>query len=205
MKKTVLVTALALMGSFAAVSSYGQGQVIFANYDFGPLNAPVTFSSTATSGGGVAGVAGQRVGSEFTADVLYSLDGGASYTLLTQGNAAAGSAYPTAFSGTDGNAASGAGYFLGPAITIPGYTSGPVNFIVEAYHGASYAAAGTANDWRGQSAPFTVPSIAAPGNPANTFPGGTLQAFVVTVPEPSIFALAGLGAAGLMAFRRKKA
>ena len=201
MKKTVLATALALMGSFAAVSSYGQGSVIFENYDFGALNAPVTFGMTA-SGGGVSGTAGQRVGSEFTADILYSLDGGANYTLLTQANAGAGAAYPTAFSGTDGNNASGAGYFLGPTITIPGYTSGAVNFIVEAYHGSSYAAA--ANDWRGQSAAFTVPGLATGQTPASQFPGGSLQGFVVTVPEPSVFALAGLGAAGLMALRRRK-
>lgn len=200
MKKTVLVTALALMGSFAAVSSYGQGAVIFENYDFGALNAPVTFGMTANVGG-VNGTAGARIGSEFSADLLYSLDGGATYTLLTQANAGAGAAYPTAFSGTDGNNASGAGYFLGPTITIPGYTSGAVNFIVEAYHGSSYAAA----DWRGQSAAFSVPGLATGQTPASQFPGGSLQAFAVTVPEPSVFALAGLGAAGLMAFRRKKA
>jgi hypothetical protein len=32
-----------------------------------------------------------------------------------------------------------------------------------------------------------------------------VQPFVVAVPEPTVFALAGLGAAGLLAFRRKKA
>jgi hypothetical protein len=200
MKKTVLATALALMGSFAALSSYGQGSVIFENYDFGALNAPVTFGNTANVGG-VNGVTGQGIGSEFTAALMYSLDGGATYTLLSQGAAGAGAAYPTAFSGTDGNAASGASYFLGPTVTIPGYSSGPVNFIVQAYHGASYATA----DWKGQSAAFTDPSLATGQTPASQFPGGSLQAFVVTVPEPSIFALAGLGAAGLMAFRRKKA
>jgi len=203
MKKTVLATALALMGSFAAVSSYGQGSVVFENYDFGPLNAPVTFGMNGT-GGGVTGTTGTRIGSEFTADILYSLDGGVTYTLLTQANAGAGGAYPTAFSGTDGNAASGAGYFLGPTITIPGYTSGAVNFIVEAYHGASYAAAVAANDWNGKSAAFSVPGLATGQSPASPFPGGSLQSFVVTVPEPSVFALAGLGAASLMAFRRKK-
>jgi len=199
MKKTVLATALALMGSFAAVSSYGQGSVIFENYDFGALNAPVTFGQTANVGG-VSGTSGLRVGSEFTADILYSLDGGVTYTLLTQGNAGAGGAYPTAFTGTDGNAASGAGYFLGPTITIPGYTSGAVNFIVEAYHGSSYAA----GDWKGKSAAFSVPGLATGQSPASQFPGGSLQAFAVTVPEPSVFALAGLGAASLLAFRRKK-
>jgi hypothetical protein len=83
---------------------------------------------------------------------------------------------------------------------IPGYTSGPISFIVQAYSGSSYATA----TWNGQSAVFTVPSIASgtPAPPATPFPGGSLQAFTVGVPEPSIFALASLGAVGLLAFRR---
>lgn len=202
MKKTVIACVLAVAGTMATVSSYGQGSVIFENYDFGPLNAPVTFGVTG-NGGGLNGTAGQNVGSEFKAALMYSLDGGANYTLLTQAAAGAGGAYPTAFSGTDGNAASGAGYFLGPVVTIPGYTSGAVNFIVQAYTGgADYA---SATQWRGQSAAFSVPSLATGQTPASAFPGGSLQSFAVNpVPEPSIFALSGLGAAALMLIRRKK-
>jgi len=201
MKKTVLATMLAVAGSLATLSSYGQGSVIFENYDFGALNAPITFGKTQTSGG-VTGTLGQKVGSEFTAALMYSLDGGATYTLLTQAAAGAGGAYPTAFSGTDGNAASGAGYFLGPTVTIPGYTAGAVNFIVQAYAGgASYATA----TWNGQSAAFSVPGLATGQSPASQFPGGSMQSFTVNpVPEPSIFALSGLGAAALMLIRRKK-
>jgi len=203
MKRKLIGSVLAIAASVAVVStSHGQGSLIFENTDFATLNAPVTFGQTVNSGG-VNGVTGQGVGSEFTAALLYSLDGGATFTLLTSANAAAqGGVYPTPFFGTDGNAASGAGYFGSPGVTIPGYTSGAISFIVQAYHGASYAAA----DWKGQSAAFSVPSIASgsPAPPASPFPGGSMQAFTVTVPEPSIFALAGLGAAGLMAFRRKK-
>jgi len=201
MKKTVIATMLAVAGSLATLSSYGQGSVIFENYDFGALNAPVTFGSTANLGG-VNGASGSRVGSEFTAALMYSLDGGVNYTLLTQASAGAGGAYPTAFSGLDGNTASGAGYFLGPTVTIPGYTSGAVNFIVQAYAaGADYNSA----LWRGQSAAFSVPGLATGQSPASQFPGGSLAAFAVNpVPEPSIFALSGLGAAALMLIRRKK-
>jgi hypothetical protein len=175
--------------------------VNFQNYNFGAtsLNAPVTFGQTANVGG-VNGVTGVRIGKEFTADLLYSLDGGVTYSLLTAGQSGS-SAYPTPFAfglGNDGDAANFAGYFFGNGVTIPGYSSGPVSFIVEAFHGANYAAA----DWKGQSAVFTMPSIATGTTPPSDFAG--LTAFVVTVPEPSIFALAGLGAAGLMAFRRKK-
>ena len=204
MKKSVIASLLTAASLAFVATSYGQGQVQFQNYNFGAttLNAPVTFGQTA-SAGGVNGVSGTRVGKEFTADLLYSLDGGATYSLLT--GAQSGSAtYPTAFAfgtGADGDSANFAGYFFGNPVTIPGYSSGPISFIVEAYHGSSYATA----DWRGQSASFTMASIANPPATPSDFSG--LSAFTVTVPvpEPTIFALAGLGAAGLMALRRKKA
>jgi hypothetical protein len=205
MKRKLIVSVLTIAASVALVSkSQAQGSLVFENTDFGTLNAPVTFGMTANSHG-VNGVAGVAVGSEFKADLLYSLDGGVTYTALTAANASpVGGAYPTPFFGTDGDTANGAGYFGSPGITIPGYSSGAISFIVRAFHGTDYATAAAANDWVGQSAAFSVPSIATGQSPAAPFPGGSLQAFVVTVPEPSIFALAGIGAAGLMAFRRKK-
>lgn len=205
MKRNVLASILGLAALVVASTSYGQGQVNFQNYNFGAttLNAPVTFGQTANQGG-VNGVSGVRVGKEFTADLLFSLDGGATYSLLTAAQANDGTAYPTPFAfglGNDGDAGNFAGYFFGNSVQIPGYTSGPISFIVEAYHGASYAAA----DWKGQSAAFTMPSITVVGGTALPSDFAGMSAFVVTVPEPSVFALAGLGAAGLMAFRRKKA
>lgn len=202
MKKSVIGSLLGVATVAVALSSYGQGQINFQNTDFGgTLNAPVTFGITATSGG-KAGTAGVTVGSEFTADLLYSLNGGSSFTLLTAA-ASQDATYPTAFAfgaGADGDSGNFAGYFLGNPVTIPGYTSGPVTFIVEAYTGASYAAS---TQWRGQSAAFTEPSLTTGTTQPNNFT--TIQAFtVLPVPEPSILALAGLGAAGLMAFRRKK-
>jgi hypothetical protein len=204
MKRNVIASVLVVLGSIAIVaSSFGQGTVVFANYTtpsgtgptFDPgVNAPVTYTPV-----------GVRIGSEFTASLLFSLDGGANYTALSQAAAGAGSAYPTPFLATDGDDAHGAGYFQGPNVTIPGYSSGPITFIVQAYHGSSYAAA----DFKGQSAPFTLNSIATgltvPGDFGQVGgTGGFLQPFVIGVPEPSVFALAGLGAAGLIAFRRKK-
>jgi len=204
MKKSAIASLLTVAALAITASSYGQGSVQFQNYNFGAttLNAPVTFGVTATSGG-KAGTAGVRVGSEFTADLLYSLDGGTTYSLLT--GAQSGSAtYPTPFAfgvGADGDAVNFSGYFFGNPVTIPGYSSGPISFIVEAFTGGtSYA---NATQWRGQSSSFTMPSIATGTAPPSDFAG--LTAFtVLPVPEPSIFALAGLGAAGLMAIRRKK-
>ncbi len=181
-----LITFVIACGT--AAIALGQGSVQFENYNFGAtsLNAPVTLN-------------GVGLGKEFSADLLYSLDGGATFNLLTaaQENSPP---YPTPFAfgvGNDGDSANFAGYFFGNVVTIPGYTSGPVTFIVEVYRGSSYAT----GDLKGQSAAFTMPSIATGTQLPSDFVG--MQAFDL-VPEPSLFALSGLGAVGLMACRRKR-
>ncbi|MGH7953616.1 MAG: PEP-CTERM sorting domain-containing protein [Limisphaerales bacterium] len=201
MKKAIIASVVGIVTSVTMVSSsFGQGFVVFGNYNGGTLNAPVTFATDGMSGA-TSVTAGEGVGSEFTADLLYSLNGGTSYTLLTQANANAGTAYPTAFFGSDTSTANYGGTFYGPTITIPDYTSGAISFIVQAYNGATYGAAGF---WNGQSSAFTLPSIATGQNPAGDF-GAAMQGFTVSVPEPATLALAGLGSLTLLAFRRRKA
>lgn len=203
MKKALVAAILGI--ALKATVAHAQGYIIFESYKTLPGNIPVF--SAVTYGPGSGAKTGQNVGvtSGFKADLLFSLDGGATYTL------AAGSQANFWPGSTDGGSPTtdGAGVFAGPTVTIPGYSSGPVTFIAEAYNGASYGLNGFYN---GQSAPFTIASLQTdnkvlPGDTLNN--SGTtvngLQPFVVTIPEPSIFALAGLGAAGLMAFRRKKA
>lgn len=194
MKKLALASLLSVASLAVIVSSYGQGSVQFQNYDFGAagLNAPVTFVTS-----------GVRVGSEFRADLLYSLDGGATFSLLTaaqSGNAQ----YPAVFAfgvGADGDAANFAGYFFGNVVTIPSYTSGSISFIVEAWTGgASYV---TANGPSGRSSAFTMPGISTGTTQPGNFTG--LNAFTVgPIPEPTVFALAGIGAAALIIVRCKK-
>ena len=100
MKRKIIASLLGVAGSLAMVaSSHAQGSVNFISYA-SDVNAPVTFAQT-QSGNGVTGVAGGLVGSEFTAALMYSLNGGVSYTLLDQVSAGAGGSYPTAFLGTD--------------------------------------------------------------------------------------------------------
>lgn len=202
MKKALVAALLGI--ALNVTSSHAQGYIAMHSYIV--VGGTPVFSAV-TYGPGSGAKTGQNVGngSSFKADLLYSLTGApgsfqlaaGSQTGFWPGSADGGS--PT----TDG-----AGVFFGPTVTIPGYTSGSVSFIVEAYNGSSYGQVGSYN---GQSAPFSIASLQTnplltPGDVLNA--SGTtvngMQPFVVTVPEPSIFALAGLGAAGLMAFRRKK-
>jgi len=205
MKKALVAAILGV--ALKATIAHGQGYIVMETYKLVGGTTPV-FSGV-TYGAGSGPKTGQFVGAAqgFKADLLYSLDGGATYNL------AAGSQTPFYAGSADGGSPTtdGAGIFVGGSVTIPGYTSGAVNFIVEAYNGASYAASASGGLARGQSAVFSIPSLQTdPLQSAGTIlnlSGTTVQGmqpFVVTVPEPTVFALAGLGAAGLMVFRRKK-
>jgi hypothetical protein len=59
-----------------------------------------------------------------------------------------------------------------------------------------------------RSAPFNIESIGGsantPPNIVSSIPGEGLQSFALGIPEPATVALAGLGAAALMIFRRRK-
>lgn len=193
MKKTLLASICAVaMYAASNGDSCAQGTVYFANWVSSDqvYAAPVSYASTLVP----AGKENQVVGSQFSAQLLYSF-GGSEFTL------ASGST--TAFTGVDGDEAGFAGFFFGSEVTIPGYTAGPISFIVQAFNGADYASSLI----RGQSAEFTLPAIATGQSPVgdlfNSGNGG-LQGFTVAiVPEPSIFALAGLGSAALLAFRKR--
>jgi hypothetical protein len=105
----------------------------------------------------------------------------------------------------------GGGYFytFSDAI-INGWSAGSITLEILAYSGADYAS----SLYRGHSAAYLMTPIAttAPqAAPATSFPhnigmppAGMPQFSVFSVPEPSTLALAGLGAAGLSAFRRRK-
>jgi len=81
--------------------------------------------------------------------------------------------------------------------------SGLGTFVVVAYNGTSYTANNTTV--RGHSAAFTLAANALPASPVDIGTATGLGSFaVVGVPEPSTFALAGLGLASLLIFRRRK-
>ncbi|HWC59103.1 MAG TPA: PEP-CTERM sorting domain-containing protein [Verrucomicrobiae bacterium] len=206
MKKALVAAILGIALNVA--SSHGQGYIAFQSYD---LVGQTPIFSGVTYGPGSGAKTGQYVGaaSGFKADLLYSLTGAPGSFTLASGSQTSFYVNGGVQSSDGGSPTTdGAGIFIGPTLIIPGYTSGPVSFITEAYNGSSYGQQGFYN---GQSAVYTISSLQTnPALPAGTTLNNTgttvngMQPFVVTVPEPSIFALAGLGAAGLMAFRRKK-
>jgi len=207
MKRAILASILGVAASLAVVSqTQAQGTIFFANYsNGGQLQAPVTYSGNAQNGL----VNGEKVGTgaagaNFTASLLYSFGPNLGVTYTDAGA-------PASFIAANGDNANGAGLFGFQAntVTIPGYTSGTVDFIVQAYNGSSYAT----STIRGQSGVVVLANLATA---ANSLPTGSLlsdntsattplTAFSVSpIPEPTIFALAGLGAAAFMAVRRKK-
>ena len=116
---------------------------------------------------------------------------------------------PGAFYGVTGPTAGGGGYFDAGAIPNPVGTSMPVGVYtaqVYAWYSASGAtsydqALAFGNVNVGKSALFNF-SATAPPTPVNATSFGGFQ--VGGVPEPSSLALAGLGAAAMLIFRRKK-
>lgn len=206
MKRKLIASILGIASSSAMVaSSYGQGQVIFANYAYDPgfTAAPVTYAANNVP----AGKAGQLVGSEFNADLLFSLNGGVTYSAAPNST--------TAFYGSDvapgaglGTPTGYAGLFQGNSVLVPGYTSGAIFFEVQAFNAATYASATVV----GTSAAFSIPSLSTVGSATpvgDLFNGGAagtyLQSFTVAnIPEPTTLALAGLGMASLLAIRRRK-
>ena len=194
MKIRIVASILGLVSGL--VSSQGQGFVNFANYA-STVNAPVTYAALNVP----AGKAGLTVGQGFTAELLWGI--GDLTGNLGSLTAVATTAFPSV---ADGNTGSGAGYFLGGAVTLPGVTSansGSITFLVRAFNGASWTAtqsspAGIA----GQSLAW-VQAVATGTSPVPDFTG--FQSFTVqNVPEPATFVLGGLGAAALLLFRRRR-
>jgi hypothetical protein len=116
----------------------------------------------------------------------------------------------TLMSGIPGDTAplqgAGGGYFQqANDAVLPGYTSGTATFVVIAYSGANY----NSSSYRGHSAGFNLtPATGAASAPLISTAAGGMPSFSTfgtgPVPEPSILALSGIGAAALMLIRRKK-
>jgi hypothetical protein len=192
--KKILVIGLIALG--AAATSYGQGFIIFDNYDSQPY-MPIVYGDVPL---GNPSVSDPNV----HADLLFTLGTAASTDL--------GLSVPIDPTAVDSLPAANHGYFKGGIVTIPGYVSGPVTFEVEAWQTAGPEGGATfaQSQFRGTSAAWTESSLATTGLPANFFAnlpgpnGAPLLALIdINTPEPSVFALSGIGLSALILNRRR--
>ena len=197
--KKALIAGIVGLGLVAATQSFGQGYTEFDNYASNPY-MPVTYGSTH------GGLSGHSVtNGSYHVDLLYQIGTASSTSTMTDAGLNVAINPNLQALGSTG------GYFQGGEFTVPGYVSGPVSFAVEAWltsgpnSGATYAASndkGISAIWQEASLPT---GLSAPaywsGLPG---PNGASLLAVNIVPEPSILALSGIGAAALMLIRRKK-
>jgi hypothetical protein len=191
MKKALVIGLLGL--GVSAATSFGQGTIQFNTYG---ANGGSGFYTTYGSGG-----SGNFGGNAL---LLYSFSAineaattagtvldpvNAGWTVATLNNAGV----------TPLTASVSGGLIVGPNFLIPTYTgNAPVYFEILAFNGADYAS----SDIKGHSASWSV-AMATGITGAPFAESGNWQVFAA-IPEPSTIALAGIGLAGLLAFRRRK-
>jgi|SwirhirootsSR2_FD_contig_61_4125262_length_1233_multi_4_in_0_out_0_1 hypothetical protein len=186
----------AILGLAAVCSSYGQGHVLISNYVASPYSQ--VFWAPGTPGVGNQAVLGSQgvqltlwYGEGVITDPSLLIQG-PTFGILTSGGSEAYN--PGAGHGPGG-------YYLAPDQTLATWTAGDTfTFQIRASGTVAQGVIDSANSrsplWQENAA---IAGSALPAN-ANTFSAG----LAVFVPEPSTFALAGLGSAALLIFRRRK-
>jgi len=203
MKKLILsVTAIA---SFSAVG-FAQGTITFD----GSVNTDP--SSTATSNGQVFINGVLDSSTDINAELLYSSTQGGTYSpvvtlLLSSSTAPANAAVGQVITAASDITFQGNGQFLdasGQSYIIPGVASGATGWfeVLGWLGGDSYA---NATGAKGATAPFSeVLSSASSPTQANISNMPALNLVTTTVvPEPSTLAMAGVGLASMLIFRRR--
>ena len=194
MKKLLITAALTVV---TVASALAQGRVSFNNTAFG-TNIITVGTQNMGAAGGTAG-SGIAVGT-YSVQLVWAPD--AVYGSQAAFDAAViGSSNPLAINAAPGIFAAGAV----PNPTGTSMPGGTYQMQVRAWYNnatyATYAAAYAAGVNTGLSPLFTQVATVSPTTAPTTF----FAAFTVgVVPEPSSLALAGLGAAALLVFRRRK-
>ena len=204
MKKYLAVLAVAALASYAA-SSFGQGTVSFINGNNGLVKQWTTPTDptliSVAKGAGMVQFCWAPSGAAFTA-----WDGKVAQSEWLSANPA----WSLAGSPVSMNTPA-AGKFNGGTLTLTPLTpaGGPVDFVVWGWTGNAntFDAAVAAGMMVGVSAKFPTATgnpnaVPIPGTPVSIAPvfGGVTLA---PIPEPTTLALAGLGAAALLIFRRR--
>lgn len=199
MKRTLVASLLGLAATIA--TTYGQGVIAFDSYSisapqirYGSNNIPATAT------------AGETIGSTFDVQLLYALGTTTDAGALVPVPNSTGPVAPLGVVVQDGDPIGG--WYTVGVVTLPNWTSGAVTFAVRAWQtsgplgGADYASSLLS----GMSGLWTEPDgvVVTPANPVNFFTAGPPGFSVQIIPEPGTFALAGLGAAALLIFRRRK-
>jgi len=210
MKKSLILGLLGLAVSVG--TSFGQGQIWLDNYDSTthPLVKYGELGAGGAIGGGVTGANGYTIGlffvnqaGNFTGSFAADPTGTANPLSLYSGAGVLTLGTGAGSTGGIGGADTGTPGQYAPAQTFnPGLGEGAtVTVMLIAYNQGSYGAA----TYRGHSTAFTMTTStgsAFPNLSGNSETDGGFSVF--SVPEPSVFALAGLGGAFLMLIRRKK-
>jgi hypothetical protein len=185
--------------------AFAQGRINFNNQ--ATFSAADAITVGAQNQGVSGGLAGYGIGGNNYSVQLLWVAG------VVGSQAAFDAAIPTAsavftgsvFLANTGPLATFSGFFDAGAVA-QGAPAGTYTFQVLAWYNqgyANYAVAQAAGANVGKSQLFQGGSTASPTPPNSTiFPGFTVSSTVV--PEPGTLALAGLGAASLLLFRRKK-
>lgn len=167
-----------------AVNSYGQGNIVYGNFDGGSLYAPV-FNVDGTT---------PLAGSGFSAQLYFGATGAADNAL-------------TALSGTLVNFSSAGIINTLATIQIPGFAAGTtVRLQLRAWDNAGGSITSFESALiRGSSASFISAPLAADLAPNTPYMTGLTSFQLAAVPEPTTIALGVLGGLGLLARRRRNA
>jgi hypothetical protein len=184
MKKTL---ALAILGVATVTTAFGQGHVLISSYFVAPYNQ-VSWGPGSPNAGQAVRTASVQL------QVWYGAGSVADANLLQPG--VLFNINPTLGNTFDPGAGKGAGGYYDPVIQVAS-NIGLTTYQLRAIPNAAFP---NIDPVGSRSALFTADSVST-SLPAPTV--GAVPPLVVVIPEPSTFALAGLGAAALLIFRRR--